>query len=89
MLNCPKHTKRLLLLVLNINHQEGFGQYLGSQADFGASKKKVFEEVRNGVDERVNGWAKQFISQVGKEVLIKSVATTLPNYAMSCFKLPV
>ncbi|TQD69318.1 hypothetical protein C1H46_045149 [Malus baccata] len=77
------------MLVLNIKHQEGFGKYFGLQADFGASKKKVFEEVRNRVDERVNGWAEQFLSQAGKEVLIKSVATTLPNYAMSCFKLPV
>ncbi|KAB2610170.1 pentatricopeptide repeat-containing protein [Pyrus ussuriensis x Pyrus communis] len=42
--NCPKHTKRLLLLVLNIKRQEGFGKYLGLQADFGAFKKKVFEE---------------------------------------------
>ncbi|KAI5334696.1 hypothetical protein L3X38_024829 [Prunus dulcis] len=35
------------------------------------------------------GWSEQFLSQASKEVMIKAVATTLPNYAMSCFKLPV
>ncbi|KAM0984898.1 hypothetical protein COP2_012518 [Malus domestica] len=35
------------------------------------------------------GWVEQFLSQAGKEILIKVVAMVLPNYAMSCFKLPI
>lgn len=35
------------------------------------------------------GWSKQFLSQAGKEVLIKVGALAMPNYAMSCFKLPI
>ncbi|CAN6571798.1 unnamed protein product [Malus baccata var. baccata] len=58
-------------------------------ADFGISKKAVFEEVRERIESRMAGWAEQFLSQAGKEILIKAVAMAMPNYAMSCFKLPI
>lgn len=38
---------------------------------------------------RVNGWDGKYISRAGKEVLIKSVAQTMPSYAMSVFLLPL
>lgn len=37
----------------------------------------------------MTGWAEQFLSQVRKEVLVKAVSMAMPNYAMSCFKLPI
>ncbi|KAH0981516.1 hypothetical protein GBA52_008693 [Prunus armeniaca] len=58
-------------------------------ADFGTSKRKVFEEVRRKLDGKLHGWAEEFLSPAGKEVLIKAVAMAMPCYAMSCFKLPV
>ncbi|XP_068331493.1 uncharacterized protein [Pyrus communis] len=86
---CSQVVKAWLSQVLGIKHQDGFGKYLGIQADFGGLKRKVFEDVRNRVDEQINGWAKQFQSIAGNEVLIKSVAVALPNYTMSCFQLPI
>nr|XP_028952588.1 uncharacterized protein LOC103432147 [Malus domestica] len=61
----------------------------GQSVDFGHSKKVVFEEVRDKLESRLAGWAEQFLSQAGKEVLVKAVAMALPNYAMSYFKLPI
>ncbi|CAN6722681.1 unnamed protein product [Malus baccata var. baccata] len=85
----PNRTKREIEETLGIQCKQGFGKYLGLQADFGHSKKAVFAEVRDKVEARLAGWTEQFLSQAGKEVLIKSVAMALPNYAMSCFKLPI
>ena len=56
----PKTTKRVKLKVveiLNIQSQAGFGKYLGLQADFGISKKAVFESVRERIENRMAGWA--------------------------------
>ncbi|KAM1862982.1 hypothetical protein ACFX14_003378 [Malus domestica] len=75
--------------ILGVNYQETFGNYLGIQVDFGVSKMKVFEDIRNKLEERINGWAEQFLSMVGKEDFLKSVATAMPNYTMSCFQLPI
>ncbi|KAM2431807.1 hypothetical protein ACFX1W_019077 [Malus domestica] len=88
----PKTSNRTKMEIeetLGIQCKQGFGKYLGLQADFGHSKKAIFTEVRDKVEARLAGWTEQFLSQAGKEVLIKSVAMALPNYAMSCFKLPI
>ncbi|KAM1406093.1 hypothetical protein ACFXTH_000797 [Malus domestica] len=74
---------------LGIPYKDGFGKYLGLQADFGLSKKAVFAEIRDKIEARLAGWSEQFLSQAGKEVLVKAVAMALPNFSMSCFKLPI
>ncbi|XP_008245614.1 PREDICTED: uncharacterized protein LOC103343753 [Prunus mume] len=45
-----------------------------------SSKKKVFENVRVKITQRLQGWAEQFLSTAGKEVLIKAVAMAMPTY---------
>ncbi|KAM1814992.1 hypothetical protein ACFX11_028589 [Malus domestica] len=87
--SCLHALRVRLSAMLGINYQENFGKYLGIQVDLGGSKKKVFEDIRNKLEERINGWAEQFLSVAGKEVLLKTVATALPNYTMSCFQLPI
>ena len=84
-----KRTKQSIERTLNMQGKKGFGKYLGLFADFGHSKKAIFEEVREKIEAKMAGWAEQFLSQAGKEILIKAVAMALPNHAMSCFKLPI
>ncbi|KAM1733659.1 hypothetical protein PS1_019337 [Malus domestica] len=62
------------------------GQTMGIQCKTGFV---VFEEVRDRLESRLAGWAKQFLFQARKEVLVKAVVMALPNYVMSCFKLPI
>ncbi|CAN6580631.1 unnamed protein product [Malus baccata var. baccata] len=84
-----KRNKKKIGDILGIHCRMGFGKYLGLQADFGMSKKVVFAEVREKIEAKLAGWSEQFLSHAGKEVLVKAVAMALPNYAMSCFKLPI
>lgn len=81
--------RRMLESCTNFVGKDAFGKYLGLSADFGSSNKAVFEGVQEALDRRINGWAEQFLSPAGKEVLIKADAMALPTFAMSCFKLPV
>ncbi|KAM1655328.1 hypothetical protein ACFX2K_007610 [Malus domestica] len=81
--------RRKIGRTMGIQCKTGFGRYLGLQSDFGHSKRVVFEEVRDRLESRLTGWAEQFLCQAGKEVLVKAVAMAMPNYAMSCFKLPI
>lgn len=37
---------------------------------------------------KIVGWKQQFLSQSGKETLIKAVAQVVQTYAMNVFKLP-
>ncbi|CAN6691212.1 unnamed protein product [Malus baccata var. baccata] len=87
--NTPKRQKAKIVNSLGIQSKQGFGKYLGLHADFGHSKKAVFAEIRDKIEARMSGWAEQYLSQAGKEILVKSVAMALPNYAMSCFRLPI
>ncbi|KAM1803504.1 hypothetical protein ACFX12_029481 [Malus domestica] len=84
-----KRTKKKIGETLGIQYKDGFGKYLGLQANFGLSKKAVFAEIRDKIEARLAGWSEQFLSQAGKEVLVKVVAMALPNFAMSCFKLSI
>ncbi|CAB4299175.1 unnamed protein product [Prunus armeniaca] len=86
---CPARVRKQVGEILQLQQKDGFGRYLGLSADFGASKQRVFEEVRNKINAKLMGWSEQYLSQAGKEVLIKAVAMAMPNYAMSYFQLPI
>ncbi|GKA87434.1 hypothetical protein Tco_0809198 [Tanacetum coccineum] len=43
---------------------------------------------RTGSSKKMQGWKQRFLSQAGREVLIKSVIQAIPSYAMQCYMLP-
>jgi hypothetical protein len=47
-----------------------------------------FQNIIEKMKSKVEGWRAKSLSQAGKLVLIKSVATAIPSYAMSTFLLP-
>jgi hypothetical protein len=54
----------------------------------GNSKRQAFQSIVDKVLRRVEGLRAKTLSQAGRLTLIKSVAATLPSYAMSTFLLP-
>lgn len=64
-------------------------KYLGLPLFIGRSKKEIFSYVLDNVKKKIGSWKNKFLSNAGKEVLIKPVLMALPVYCMSCFKLPL
>jgi hypothetical protein len=62
-----------------------FEKYLGLPSVIGRTKKKAFHEVKDRIWKRLQGWKEKFLSQAGREVLIKVVIQAIPTYAMSVF----
>ena len=61
---------------------------MGLPESLGGSKTQVFGFVHDRLNNRVSGWNFRFFSIGGKEVIIKSVVTALPNHLMSVYRLP-
>ena len=61
-------------------------KYLGLPMPNGKSKVGTFKELQEKISKRV--MKEKYISKVGWEILIKTVAQAIPTYSMSLFKLP-
>ena len=60
-------------------------KYLGLPLFFGKSKSAAFKYILEKVSGKIEGWRAKTLSQAGRTVLIKLVATTIPFYVMSSF----
>jgi hypothetical protein len=67
----------------------GFDEkYLGLPMPEGRLKSGWFQSIEERYVKRMTDWKERTLSQVAKEMLIKSVAQALPTYVMSVFKIP-
>jgi hypothetical protein len=48
----------------------------------------TFKRILNRVQRRLDGWNEKFLSQAGREILLKAVVQAIPTYNMSVFQLP-
>ena len=68
---------------------ESHEKYLGLPTFVSGSKKNVFKYIHERLLKKLKGWKEGFLSQAGREVLIKAIAQAIPTYAMQCFRIPV
>lgn len=71
---------------LGITTEGGTG---GLPEDFGRKKRDVFAAIIDKVRQRSQSWTSRFLSQAGKQVLLKTILSSMPTYSMSNLKLPV
>lgn len=84
-----KHqVKTKLRRILNIHNDGGCGKYLGLPEQIGRKKKEIFSFVVEKVKQKTKNWSHRFLSEAGKEILLKTVALSFPVYTRNCFKLP-
>lgn len=81
-------TKAKVKHALKISQEGGIGKYLGLPEHFGRRKRDIFSSIVDKIRQRAHSWSSRFLSGAGKQVLLKSILTAMPSYAMSCFKLP-
>ncbi|XP_010424753.1 PREDICTED: uncharacterized protein LOC104709909 [Camelina sativa] len=74
--------------ILGITTLGGMSSYLGIPESLGGSKTNIFSFVQDRLQKRAGGWPARLLSRGGKEVMIKSVATVVPTFVMSCFRIP-
>ena len=53
----------------------------------GKGKKASFSYIKEKVWRKLQGWEGKFLSQAGREVLIKAIVQAIPTYTMGCFKI--
>lgn len=80
-------TQSNIMSILSIVKCNGEGKYLGIPYLVKRSKKQILQFVMDGVWKKLQGWKEKLLSQVGKEILIKSVLQVIPTYDMQRFLL--
>uniref|UniRef100_A0A2N9G5C3 CCHC-type domain-containing protein n=1 Tax=Fagus sylvatica TaxID=28930 RepID=A0A2N9G5C3_FAGSY len=86
--NTPVAVRSEILSMFGSSPASQFEKYLGLPSILGRSKKRAFNEIKDRIWKRLQGWKENLLSQAGREILIKAVVQAIPIYAMSCFKLP-
>jgi hypothetical protein len=86
--NTNPSTSALILDLLPFSPNPTKSIYLGLPILFGNSKRAAFQFIYDRVYSKMEGWRAKTLSQASRLMLIKSVAASIPSYAMSTFLLP-
>lgn len=74
--------------VLGVHEQQGRDRYLGLLSLIERRKREVLGFIRDKIKARIMHWENRFLSRGGREVILKRVLQSIPNYAMNIFLLP-
>jgi hypothetical protein len=80
--------KEAILEIVGVPATHCYDTYLGLPALVGKSRTTAFKGILDRVWKRLQDWKLQFLSQAGKEILLKAVIQAIPSYCLSIFLLP-
>jgi hypothetical protein len=86
--NTPTTDKEQIQEVAGIPTNQRYDTYLGLPALVGKSRMSAFRGITERIWKRLQDWKLKFLSQAGKEILLKAVVQAIPTYCMSVFMLP-
>jgi hypothetical protein len=86
--NTDQGVREKIIKLAGVPESQRYDTYLGLPALVGKSRIREFQGIKDRVRKRVTDWKTKFLSQAGKEVLIKAVVQAIPSYSMSMFLLP-
>lgn len=86
--NVAQECKEGVCQIMQMREADDSVTYLGLPNMVGRNKNQVLGFLKERVRQRVQVWKNKWVSQAGREILIKTVAQALPVYAMSIFLLP-
>ncbi|OMO99000.1 reverse transcriptase [Corchorus capsularis] len=71
-----------------VGEQSIIEKYLGLPTLVGRNKKSTFNWIKERIAKKIGSWNMRWLSQGGREVMIKSVLQSIPTYAMQVFSFP-
>jgi hypothetical protein len=86
--NTPTKIREKIAEVSGIPASQRYDTYLGLLALIGKSRIAAFQNIKEKVWKRLQDWKLKFLSQAGKEILLKVVIQAIPAYSMGVFLLP-
>lgn len=86
--NLTEVDQQLLADFLGVKGATHHDKYLGLLVFVGKSNKQTFAYVKERIWKKLHGWRGDLLSTARRELLIKTVAQSLPMYSMQCFLLP-
>jgi hypothetical protein len=87
--NCEEQVNERVKQKLGVQDETLQSTCLGMPTWVGRSPTSNFNFLTGRLWKHLNGWSDRPLSRVGKEVLLKSVAQSIPTYVMSCFQIPL
>ncbi|KAL8167341.1 hypothetical protein V2J09_008840 [Rumex salicifolius] len=87
--NVNADLRALIQSIFDVREVDKHEKYLGFPTMVRKSKKVIFGQIKDRILKKIRRWHSKHLSYTGKEVLIKAFAQVIPNYTMSCFKLPI
>jgi len=87
--NTSQDRRQEIIQMSGLTKTHRIDAYLGLPTFVGKSRNQSFCFIKDQVQKRLTNWKVNFLSQAGKEVLLKAVVQAIPTYCMGVFQLPV